>query len=77
MSHSIVKITIDDDGEVRDEKWCLVDPGNFQGPATLCTVEFFGYGESNCIYKLKEVKRGGITCEKCIEILKSYKRIRM
>lgn len=32
---------------------------------------------SGCKYEEKTVKRGGITCEKCIEVLKSIKRVKL
>jgi predicted ThiF/HesA family dinucleotide-utilizing enzyme len=75
MKNSVVKITVDDDGETKGRaEWCLIDPCNLQGSATLCTNEFFGIGESACIY---EVKKGKITCKRCIEIIKEYKKIKL
>ena len=71
----VVKITVDDDGyEIKNAKWCLVDPCNYQGRAALCTQQYFGYGESACIY---ETKNGKITCEKCREMIKKYKSIKL
>jgi len=64
----VVKILSNDDGDLEEGRdWCLVDPCNLQGDATLCTAEFFGEGESRATY---EVKRGKITCQKCVKIIK-------
>lgn len=74
-NNNVVKILIDDDGEEKQNpKWCLVDPCNYQGRATLCTSEFFGFGESGAVF---ETKSGKITCEHCIEKLKRYKSIKL
>ncbi len=76
--NQLVKLLSTDDGDENiDPKWCLIDPGNFMGQATLCTGEFFGQGESACRYELKEAERGGITCGKCLELLKIYKAVRL
>lgn len=78
MSHEVVKLLSDDDGATyNDPKWCLVDPGNGCGQATLCTGEYFGDGESNCTYEIKVVSRGGVTCQKCLRNLKLYKGIKL
>lgn len=78
MAHELVKITVDDDGDEKpDPKWCLVDPTNGGGPATMCTAEFFGYGESGCVYEIKAVKRGGITCEDCLKKIRLIKAIKL
>ena len=77
MTHTLVQIIIDDDlQETNNLDWHLVDPGNPCGTAALCTGEFFGDGESAVSYKTKTVKRGGITCKKCMDVLLSYKAIR-
>ena len=77
--HSLVQITHDDDGELKSDYhvWHLVDPGNSQGNAALCTQEFFGSGESACKFKAKVIARGGITCADCLRIIKIYKAIRL
>ena len=77
-NHLVMLLTGDDPSEVKENPmWCLVDPGNHQGAATLCTNEFFGIGESGCEYKQKSTSRGGITCPKCLEKLKLYKSIKL
>lgn len=76
--HSLVRIIRDDDGrETRNRAWHLVDPGNSQGPAALCTQEFFGEGESECMFETKSAVRGGITCDDCLRILKTYKAVKL
>jgi len=76
--NSLVRIIRDDDGrETKDRAWHLVDPGNGQGPAALCTQEFFGEGESQCEYETKTAARGGITCTDCLRILKQYKAVKL
>lgn len=77
-TNTLVRITVDDDGRpTGNDAWHLVDPGNSQGPAALCTQEFFGDGESDCEFECKIVKRGGITCSECIRILKIYKKVKL
>jgi hypothetical protein len=74
--NTLVKIITTDDGnETNDNNWHLVDPGNPLGEATLCGEEFFGGGESACEFELKESKRGGVTCPKCLTRLRIYKSV--
>lgn len=75
----LVQITVDDDGNPKDNAhvWHLVDPGNWQGKAALCTAEFFGEGESAVVFETKETLRGGITCPSCMKMLKGYKEVRL
>ena len=77
--HSLVKITVDDDGNPKYDAhvWHLVDPSNWQGKAALCTAEFLGEGESEVVFETKETLRGGITCPSCMKMLKEYKRVRL
>lgn len=76
--HQLVKLLFNDDGvEIDNPPWCLVDPANRQGPSTLCSGEFFGEGESNCIYEEKNMIRGGITCVQCLSDIRCYKSIRL
>jgi len=77
MSHVILKILVDDDGEkIEKPVWHLleVDGG---GDHALCTGEFVGSGESACEYTTKEVSRGGITCPSCLAILRRHKAIKL
>lgn len=77
--NQLVQILIDDDGNepTNPYYWHLSDPCNPQGAATLCTGEFYGSGESVCVYETKEVLRGGITCPKCEETIKAYKAVKL
>lgn len=77
--NELVRILTNDDGDTPDNNhnWHLVDPCNWQGKATLCTAEFFGSGESACIYETKEVIRGGVTCPNCMKMIKNYKKIKL
>jgi hypothetical protein len=73
--NNLVKIKVDDNGEKkRSPKWCLVDPCSYQGSSNLCTHEYFGIGESACVY---ETKVGKITCPECIRIIKTYQKIKL
>lgn len=77
MSHFVVKLKTYDDGEPKQEKvWCLVVE-QCGDPATFCTGEYFGEGQSGCEYVQKEVKRGGITCPSCLERIKMIKDIKL
>lgn len=75
--NKLVKLITNDDGDEEAPFWHLVDPANDMGPATLCTGEFFGAGESSCTYEVKAVKRGGITCPNCLGKLRTYKAVRL
>ncbi len=77
MNELVQLITNDDGDPVWESKWCLIDPSNPCGVATLCTGEFIGDGESACTYETKSTKRGGITCEKCLLIIKEYKAVKL
>jgi hypothetical protein len=72
----LVKILVDDGGDKRESpKWCLA-VRNDGSKRTLCTGEAFGLGESTAIFKEKKANKG-ITCPKCIEIIKFYKSINL
>ena len=74
----LVKILKDNNGEVRDKDqqfWHLVV--NYTGSQTFCEGEFFGYGESGCEFEEKSVKRGGITCPKCLKKIKEIKKVKL
>lgn len=75
--NELVRIIKDDDGGLKDDPnvWHLVDPSNNQGPAALCTQEFFGLGESGCEFETKQTKRGGITCPECLRKIKILKSV--
>lgn len=73
----LVRIIVNDDGEkVGNPKWCLSK--NWDGAdRTVCDGEVFGLGEGGAEFEIKERKRGGITCENCLEIIKWYKKIKL
>jgi len=77
--NDLVKILSSDDGykiELKNQVWHYVVT-SCGGSATLCEGEYFGMGESGCEYEGKRVKRGGITCPKCISIIKDFKAIKI
>jgi len=76
--NQLVKILKDHSGEPREKElqfWHYVV--NYTGSATLCEGEFFGYGESAVEFKTNTVKRGGITCPKCLARIKQMKAIKL
>jgi hypothetical protein len=75
---NLVTILTDEDGLPHEKagKWHLVQ--NFgDSSRTVCSGEVFGYGEGSATYKTKVVKRGGITCENCLRIIKWHKSIKL
>ena len=77
MAHTVVKIITSHDGEKREtQKWCYVAIGAGD-LCTLCEGEYFGLSSSGCEYKIKEVKRGGITCDRCLTIINTIKAIKL
>jgi hypothetical protein len=77
IMNKLVQIIRNEDGELIDFKeWHLV---TFFGdsPRALCTGEVFGEGEGAAEYKTKEREKGGITCEKCKQIIKFIKDVRL
>lgn len=71
-----VKIITDDFGEPQEPVWHIswVDAGS---PQTFCGGEVFGFGEGNATYEERTVKRGGITCEKCLKLIRAAKSVRL
>lgn len=72
-----VRILQNDDGdEIHSPYWCLVvQPDG--ADRTLCTGEAFGAGESSVVFIERLTKKGGITCPKCLSIIKYYKSIKL
>lgn len=78
MNH-LIKMTIDDDGEVievEDQKWCLSSPAGNDAGRVLCTHAVLD-SDTNATWEDKSVVRGGITCEKCISIVRAFKAIKL
>jgi len=73
---------VNDDGdpvELQDRRWHVVHDSAGEA-AILCTGEFVDDASSSgngSRYELKSVIRGGITCEKCLEIVRAIKSIRL
>ncbi len=76
MNRLVMLLTDDDGREYATPVWHLIDV-NGGGYTTFCSGEYFGEGESNCKYRLKEVKRGGITCPRCLEKIKAIKEVKL
>lgn len=78
MPH-LVKFITDFDGTyyIKEErKWHFVI--NMGGSErAFCSGEVFGEGESSADYEEKYIKRGGITCESCLEKIKFIKSINL
>jgi len=77
--HTVVMILKTEDGddvEKDERKWCLVHV-SAGASMTLCTGEVFEFGEGNASAKTKQVSRGGITCEDCLDIINEIKSIRL
>lgn len=77
MAHTVVKITVNDDGDkYQDPKWHLYDRFG-DSDRTFCSGEVFGFGESIAEFKTKIVEKGGITCHLCLKRIKSIKSIKL
>lgn len=76
MTHVLVLITVNDDGDEQDDpQWHLYETDG-GGPHALCTGEFVGQRESECVYELKEVNCG-VPCPNCRDIVKHHKTIKL
>jgi len=80
--NNLVLQLVNDDGdpvERQDQRWHVLTESSGEA-AMLCTGEFVddasSSGNGSC-YELKSVSRGGITCEKCLEIVRVIKQIRL
>lgn len=80
MANQLVKITINDDGDIipiDKQKWCLVDPRPFMDTSrTLCTQEALD-SDTSAQWDEKTRVKGGITCEDCLKIIATYKAVRL
>lgn len=74
-----VNLLTHDDGEAHPDAglWHIIDPTNKQGAATLCSGEFFGYGESGCKYELRVLTPGTVTCQRCIDDIQTLKKLKI
>ena len=77
--HTIAKLTRNEDGQdiPKDEqKWCLVYSFG-DSDQLFCSSEVFGFAEGDAVAQIKQVKRGGITCLKCLQEIKTIKAIKL
>ena len=78
MSHTVVKINADEDGEPTDDKrWHLISPAPSDEGRTLCDGTDMTSISERVHYASKEVARGGISCADCLEIVKKFKSIKL
>lgn len=73
--NNLVKLTENFDGEVdkSDQRWCAY--AEFDTTRTLCGETMDAASPFLAIYK--KVERGGITCERCIDIVKEIKKYKL
>lgn len=78
--NQLVKMLIDDDCEtipIKEQKWCLVSPNPISDtPRTLCKGEVLD-SDTDAVWESKSVKKGGITCESCVKIVKAFKAVKL
>lgn len=75
----LARLTCRDDGEniPEDERvWCLMTPYSC-GEQTFCGGEYFGFGEGGAMAETKTVRRGGITCQTCLDHIREIKAVRL
>lgn len=72
----LVKILTDSDGEkIENPVWCYAVSTDEQ--RTLCYGQAFGDYQCEVQYSIKEVKTGGITCPRCLSLVREIKSIRL
>ena len=80
MANSLVKIFIDEDGlkvPKEDQRWCLADPSpQLDTERVLCSGQVLDI-DTHAQWEEKITKRGGITCDKCLEAVRGYKQIKL
>ena len=80
MSNRLVKMTVTADGEpidAEDQKWCLSNPSPYADTNRVTCSDEVLDSDSHARWEEKHVKRGGITCHKCIENVKAFKSIKL
>lgn len=73
ISVQLVKITVNEDGEKERRGWCLTT-SFADAQRTVCMGEAVGEGESSAVYTEKTGVIADVTCEKCKEIIRWWKR---
>lgn len=78
MSYTLYKRIMDDDGELcNDPTWHLMGQISYCDTYRLmCTGEAYD-SSADLALESKEVKRGGITCKLCMNIVKEIKAIKL
>lgn len=78
MAHTIVNFLTDENGdeEINDETWHL--SVRFSGVyQALCSGQVFHNEVSPVKFRFIQVQKGGITCEKCLEQVREFKKIKI
>ena len=77
MNHCVKFITDHDGSAFKDNFWHLVFD-DFTGiRRTFCTGDVIDEGETDAEVRHKHVKRGGITCDDCLDKIKQIKSIKL
>lgn len=71
----LVKMITDEDGEEQEPLWHFVTSEDSE--RCFCDGQCFGHGEGAATFETKTVKRGGITCPRCLELIKLIKSIKL
>lgn len=78
MTYIIVNFLTDENGdeEINDETWHLSVhySGAYQA---LCSGQIFHTEFSPIKFRFVQVTKGGITCEKCLEQIRKFKKIKI
>lgn len=74
MAQTLAKVIEDHYGESGDGKWHFVIEGDTL--RTLCEGIPLDAGDKT-VFKSKTVEKGGTTCEKCIELVRYVKSIKL
>lgn len=74
--HNLVKILTDEDGEPMPPVWHYPF-NNGDADRVLCSGQVFGDGEGTATFEIKQVQRGGITCEECLKLIKAFKKVKL
>lgn len=72
----LVKLYTSDFGEKYKKKvWCIVHPV-FNDPATLCKMEYYGIGQSGCVFEEKDGTIKDVTCPDCLNFINIMKYLK-
>lgn len=80
MTNYLVRMITDEDGDAAPDVWHLSWP-DAGSNSVFCTGEFYNVGgamgEGNACAEEKTTKRGGITCDDCLDKIKQIKKVKM